>query len=309
MTTVQIHPQSLCEAQSVGSGSVIEAFARVARGVVIGEGCSIASGAVIGAGAQLADRVVIGAGSWIAPAAVIEADVSLGPNVTLAGGRATPASEQAAAIVVRAGATIEAGSTLVGGITVGRGSIVEAGSMVARSVPPYAVVAGNPAEIRRNLDTEGSLLSVPISKAEPGDLMVGVRSAKLSRFAEFSDLRGSLTAGDIPSEHVPFEVRRWFVVYDVPTRELRGEHAHRRCHQFLICVAGTVAVALDDGEHRTEVVLDSPALGVHVPPMVWSSQLWYESSSVLLVLTSDPYDPDDYIREYERFLVEAGAQG
>ena len=128
---------------------------------------------------------------------------------------------------------------------------------------------------------------------------------QVQRFAEFSDLRGRLTAGEIPKDGLPFMPRRWFLVYDVPSQEIRGEHAHRVCHQFLICIAGKVTVAVDDGQRRAEVVLDNPTLGIYIPPMVWGSQFRYETKTTLLALASDLYDPDDYIRDYDEFLVAA----
>jgi len=96
------------------------------------------------------------------------------------------------------------------------------------------------------------------------------------------------------------------MVYGVPGREVRGEHAHHVCHQFLICVAGRVTVAVDDGQRRGEVVLDRPTMGVYVPPLVWASEYRYEDDAVLLVLASHAYDPDDYIREYDEFLAAVG---
>ena len=77
---------------------------------------------------------------------------------------------------------------------------------------------------------------------------------------------------------------------------------HRECHQFLICVSGQVNVAVDDGKQRGEVTLDSPTVGLYVPPRVWASQYRYDRQAVLLVFASHPYDPGDYIREYETFL-------
>jgi UDP-2-acetamido-3-amino-2,3-dideoxy-glucuronate N-acetyltransferase len=135
---------------------------------------------------------------------------------------------------------------------------------------------------------------------------MNVNGVYVHRFAEFTDFRGSLTAGEMPAPHLPFTPRRWFLVYAVPSRELRGEHAHRECHQFLICVAGSVAVSVDDGEHRGEVVLDNPSIGIYVPPMVWGSQFRYEPDTVLLVLASHPYDAGDYIRDYEDYIRELG---
>jgi UDP-2-acetamido-3-amino-2,3-dideoxy-glucuronate N-acetyltransferase len=93
-------------------------------------------------------------------------------------------------------------------------------------------------------------------------------------------------------------------VYDVPTKELRGEHAHRRCEQLLVCVSGSVNVLCDDGEHRQEFVLDSPEIGLHIGPMVWGTQYRYTKDAVLMVQASLPYDPDDYIRSYDDFLAE-----
>ena len=118
-----------------------------------------------------------------------------------------------------------------------------------------------------------------------------------------------LTAGEFPAEAIPFTPKRWFLVYDVPSREIRGEHAHRVCHQFLLCVSGRVTVSVDDGRNRGEVLLDDPTLGIYIPPLVWGSQYRYDADAALLVLASHPYDPDDYIREYDQFLLETGHDG
>ncbi len=101
--------------------------------------------------------------------------------------------------------------------------------------------------------------------------------------------------------------KRYFIVHDVPSKEVRGEHAHRTLHQLLVCITGSVAVLVDDGVQRQELVLDSPELALHVPPMVWSVQYKYTSDAALLVLASDVYDPGDYIRDYEEFLRERRA--
>jgi dTDP-4-dehydrorhamnose 3,5-epimerase-like enzyme len=149
-------------------------------------------------------------------------------------------------------------------------------------------------------------MALALSSRENGSrhVTLGVPGVHVQRFSEFTDLRGSLTSGELCSEDVPFVAKRWFMVYDVPSREVRGEHAHRMCHQFLVCVSGSVKVAVDDGRHRGEVLLNNPTLGIYVPPMVWGSQFSYEPDSVLLVFASHPYDPDDYIREYDAFLME-----
>lgn len=115
------------------------------------------------------------------------------------------------------------------------------------------------------------------------------------------DPRGSLSVGEF-GKSIPFEAKRYFVVFDVPTGEVRGEHAHRECHQFLICVKGSCSVITDDGSNRQEFVLDKPNVGAYLPPMTWGVQYNYSSDAVLLVFASHYYDDADYIRNYDEFL-------
>jgi dTDP-4-dehydrorhamnose 3,5-epimerase-like enzyme len=89
---------------------------------------------------------------------------------------------------------------------------------------------------------------------------------------------------------------------DVPNRRVRGAHAHRKCRQFLLCPRGSVAVVLDDGKHRQEVILAEPNLGLDLMPGVWAVQYKYTSDALLFVAASDPYDSDDYIRDYAGFI-------
>ena len=126
--------------------------------------------------------------------------------------------------------------------------------------------------------------------------------ATIYRLPGAKDLRGSLSFGEIDRQ-VPFEVKRYFLVFDVASEHIRGEHAHRALHQFLVCVAGRCHVVTDDGTSRHEAVLDSPAKGIHIPPMVWATQYKFTRDAVLLVLASEYYDPQDYIRDYSDFLA------
>lgn len=137
--------------------------------------------------------------------------------------------------------------------------------------------------------------------AAPSDL--GVRGARLVRQHAVFEGRGNLTVGEI-GKGLPFVPRRFFVISAVPGEDIRGEHAHRELHQFLLCLAGSVVVDVDDGETRRTVTLDCPQVGIHLAPMVWASQHQYTADAVLLVLASSEYDPADYIREYPRFLAE-----
>lgn len=116
-----------------------------------------------------------------------------------------------------------------------------------------------------------------------------------------NDARGNLTVGEF-ERHIPFSPKRYFMVYQVPLIDSRGEHAHRKCHQFLICARGRITVVGDDGAHRGEHVLDRPNLGFYMPPMTWGAQYNYSPDAVLLVFASHYYDAADYIRDYDEFL-------
>jgi dTDP-4-dehydrorhamnose 3,5-epimerase-like enzyme len=128
-----------------------------------------------------------------------------------------------------------------------------------------------------------------------------VRGVTVHSLPVIADLRGDLSVGDFERE-IPFVPRRYFIVFNVPNREVRGEHAHRQCHEFLVCVRGSCAVIADDGTQRTEVVLDAPNLGVLLPAMTWRTQYKHSPDALLLAFASEYYDPMDYIRDYDEFL-------
>lgn len=106
------------------------------------------------------------------------------------------------------------------------------------------------------------------------------------------------------NKQIPFPVQRFFFVSRVPEGEPRGIHAHKQCHQFLVCVAGSVKAMVDDGEKRAVVRLDRPTLALHMPPMTWGAQYDYSEDAVLLVLASHVYDANDYIHDYDEFRSE-----
>jgi UDP-2-acetamido-3-amino-2,3-dideoxy-glucuronate N-acetyltransferase len=308
MHEVFIHERALCESEHVGPGTRIWAFAHVLPGARIGADCNICDGVFIEDHVTVGDRVTVKCGVQLWNGVELADDVFVGPNATFTNDpfpRSRKWHEDHPRTVVHAGASVGANATILPGLEIGQGAMVGAGAVVTRSVPAHAIVTGNPARIKGYSQT--SRTDAPAAEpatAEPGGAQLGVGGAHLQRFAEFSDLRGRLTAGEMPGEGIPFVPRRWFLVYDVPSREVRGEHAHRVCHQFLVCVSGRVSVAVDDGEHRGEVLLDEPTLGVYIPPLVWGSQFRYDADAVLLVFASHPYDPEDYIREYDQFLLE-----
>ena len=141
-------------------------------------------------------------------------------------------------------------------------------------------------------------------------MIESVRGASLVQLTLIAGENGSLVVGERPSQ-LPFTVERIFTLFDIPEGEVRGTHAHRHCEQFLICQRGSVTAVVDDGEHRAEVVLDRPDVGLYMPALTWGTQYRYSRDAVLLVLASDPYDADDYIHDYEEFkgLSKAGLAG
>jgi UDP-2-acetamido-3-amino-2,3-dideoxy-glucuronate N-acetyltransferase len=125
--------------------------------------------------------------------------------------------------------------------------------------------------------------------------------ARLVRLHAVEEARGLLTVAEADRQ-LPFVPRRCFVISSVPDENIRGEHAHIALHQFLVCLAGSVVAEVDDGRDRRAVVLDTPRVGLHMPPRVWGAQHHYTRDAVLMVLASAAYDPDDYVRDYARFL-------
>lgn len=305
---VFVHPQGLLESPTVGAGTRIWAFAHVLPKAVIGRDCNICDGVFVENEVVVGDRVTVKCGVQLWDGLRIEDDVFIGPNVTFTNDR-YPRSrqylEKYPETVVKRGASIGANSTILPGITIGPAAMIGAGSVVTRNVPANAVVVGNPGRIVR-YTSEGPnapTTAPPQPTAAGKEETYAVRGVRLLRNRTIKDLRGNLIARQM-GDGLPFQPQRCFLVYDVPTKELRGEHAHRRCEQLLICVSGSVNVLCDDGEHRQEFVLDSPEIGLCMGPMVWGTQYRYTKDAVLMVLASLPYDAGDYIRTYDAFLAE-----
>jgi dTDP-4-dehydrorhamnose 3,5-epimerase-like enzyme len=130
--------------------------------------------------------------------------------------------------------------------------------------------------------------------------LTATHRAQIKDLSEIVDARGSLIVGEV-GKQLPFSAERFFMVSQVPPGEPRGIHAHKQCHQFLVCVSGSVKAMVDDGTSREVVELSSPTQGLHMPPMIWGCQYDYSPDAVLLVLASHAYDPEDYIHEYDEF--------
>ena len=118
----------------------------------------------------------------------------------------------------------------------------------------------------------------------------------------FVDERGAMNVLEIARD-LPFGCQRIFYTYTVPEGSVRGEHAHKRCEQFLISIRGKVSVSVDNGTVRDEFMLDAPSKGLWLPAGCWGEQFGHSPDSILLVLASLPYDSADYIRKYDEFIA------
>ena len=305
------HPQAIVETKRIGKGTRVWAFAHVLPNAVVGEDCNICDHVFIENDVRVGNRVTIKCGVQLWDGVTLEDDVFVGPNATFTNDpfpRSRKHPVEFPRTVVRRGASIGANATILPGLTIGQNAMVGAGAVITRDVPPNAIVVGNPARIVGYVDTPRDTVVTPRVAAEEQKLReLRVNGARLQRMPLVTDMRGALSFAEI-EQHIPFAPQRYFLIFDVPSREVRGEHAHKTLHEFLVCVKGSVSVALDDGKRRDEILLDSPTIGLHIPPMVWGVQYKYSADAILLVLASDVYAADDYIRDYDEFLRLAKGQ-
>lgn len=294
------HPQAIVETEQVGEGTEIWAFAHVLTGAKIGRDCRICDHTFIENDVEIGDRVTIKCGVQLWDGVTIEDDVFVGPNATFTNDpfpRSKQRPAEFARTVVKAGSSIGANATILPGIVIGAGAMIGAGSVVTHNVPAKTKLIGNPAHIVGYVGEEDA----PPPSEQARAASAGGATSALVELPLVEDLRGLLSFGEV-GRQVPFEVKRYFLVFGVSTERIRGEHSHKKLHQFLVCVHGSLSVAIDDGKNRKEYFLDSPAKGLHLPPMVWGVFYAFSPDAVLLVLASDVYDPDDYIRDYAAFL-------
>ena len=299
-----IHEKALCESNAVGSRTRIWAFAHVLPGAVIGADCNICDGVFIESDVVVGDRSTVKCGVQLWNGVRLGNDVFVGPNATFTNDHFPRSGDHSKPLLITTvadGASIGANATILPGVTIGSGAMIGAGTVVTRSVPPNAIVVGNPGRIVGYTTDAGMAPSAKPEQAASGVQETGVPGVRTYDMPTYADIRGSLSVGDF-MHSLPFQPKRYFLVYDVPTQETRGEHAHRRCHQFLVCVHGSVKVLADNGKHRADVVLNSKSVGIHLPPMIWGTQYKYSKDAVLLVFASEEYDSDEYIRDYDEFL-------
>lgn len=123
--------------------------------------------------------------------------------------------------------------------------------------------------------------------------------ATIIDFQQYVDSNGALCAFE-SVQHVPFDIRRVFTV-SAKAGDIRGDHAHRKCTQLLVCVSGKIRVICDDGSVVTQHLLDNMGMGLLIPPGNWAKEEYVVDDAVLMVLCDRAYEADDYIRDYNDF--------
>jgi UDP-2-acetamido-3-amino-2,3-dideoxy-glucuronate N-acetyltransferase len=307
----RLHSHAIIEpGASIGDETNVWAFAHILPGAKIGNQCNICDNVFIENDVLVGDRVTVKCGVQLWDGITLGDNVFVGPNATFANDkfpRNKQYPEESSRTIIRNGASIGAGAVILHGIVIAENAMVGAGAVVTRNVPPHAIVVGNPARVigytnSTDMAPEAVAASLPTASAFTKDgALCRVAGVRLYKFPLIKDIRGSLSVGEFQKQ-IPFDTERYFLVFDVPSKELRGEHAHHACHQFLICVHGSCSVVADDGKLRQEFVLDSPDLGIYLPPKTWGVQYKYSADAVLLVFASHSYDANDYIRDYSEFL-------
>lgn len=303
MTEYFAHPNAIVESKNIGSATRIWAFVHILPGAVIGRDCNICDQVFIENDVRLGDRVTIKSGVQLWDGIRIEDDVFVGPNVAFTNDpfpRSKQYPEKYSQTLVQKGASIGANATILPGLTIGQNAMVGAGAVVTNNVPPNSIVVGNPARIV-NYVSGGFPARERATQPDAQVEGLPIAAAKLIRLPRIVDLRGSLTFAEFPGL-LPFQPGRFFLIYDVPGKDVRGEHAHKELHQFLVCIKGNCSVVLDDGRDRCEVLLDEPVLGLYIPPMIWATEYKFSADAALLVFASDIYKAEDYIRDYGEYL-------
>lgn len=304
-----IHPTADVATRFIGDGTRVWQFTVVSEDVTIGRNCNICSHCFIESGVQIGDGVTVKNGVSLWTGVTLEDDVFVGPGVAFSNDK-MPRSRRRPEIYqktfVRKGASIGAGAVILPGVTIGQGSMVGAGAVVTRDVPPYAIVKGNPGRISSFVGTARSSDIVAQSRAsgESKILPTAVRGVTKIVFDNHVQDRGRLCVGS-GSEQLPFDVKRFFVVSNVPAATIRGNHAHRTCHQLLVCTSGSCLVTVDNGVHRETISLTSPSFGLHLEPVVWGFQHEYSAGATLLVFASEEYNREEYIGSYDEFRALA----
>jgi len=137
---------------------------------------------------------------------------------------------------------------------------------------------------------------------------MNVDACRIIQLPKITDPRGNLTFVE-GSNHVPFDIKRVYYLYDVPGGESRGGHAHKDLEQFVIAMSGSFDVVVDDGKRKRTFTLNRSYYGLYMPRLIWRELVNFSSGAVCTVLASQPYVESDYLRDYDAFLAWPRAGG
>jgi acetyltransferase-like isoleucine patch superfamily enzyme/dTDP-4-dehydrorhamnose 3,5-epimerase-like enzyme len=308
-SSIFVHPLGICESTHIGRGTRIWAFAHILPNARIGCDCNICDGVFIENEAAIGDRVTVKSGVQLWDGVTLEDDVFVGPNATFTNDMYPRSKEHQThplKTLVKRGASIGANATILPGVVIGERAMIGAGTIVIRDVPARAIVVGNPGRIVGYADTvsHDTRLVKPTENLAPGlveNSSLRIPGCQLWRFPTFGDMRGDITVAQF-DRHLPFDIKRIFFIHNVPSGDVRGEHAHRTCAQLLLALSGGVSVVVDDGVRREEIRLDNPSVGLFISPKHWSTQYLFAPGTVLAVFCSENYDSQEYIRDHDEFL-------
>lgn len=131
--------------------------------------------------------------------------------------------------------------------------------------------------------------------------MTTIDDAKIIELPKFTDLRGNLSFIE-QLNHIPFEIKRTYWIYDVPGGESRGGHAYRTNQEFIVSLSGAFDVIIDDGNQRKVFSMNRSYYGLYVPPGLWRSMENFSTNSLALEFGSTNYDRSDYVDDYDLYL-------
>ncbi len=128
----------------------------------------------------------------------------------------------------------------------------------------------------------------------------GISEIKLINIPVIEDSRGNL--GVIQNDILPFDFKRVYYLFDVPSNAYRGGHSHIEQHEILIALSGSFEVTVNNGFDKQIFLLNKPNIGLHIPTGIWRELQNFSSGSVCLVLSSDVFKEEDYIRDFDEFI-------
>ncbi|OKZ16756.1 MAG: hypothetical protein BHV81_12600 [Butyricimonas synergistica] len=131
---------------------------------------------------------------------------------------------------------------------------------------------------------------------------MALEEAKIINLPKFLDARGNLSFVE-QQKHIPFDIKRTYWIYDVPGGESRGGHAYKENQEFIVALSGSFDVVLDNGIEKKIFHLNRSYYGLYVPKGMWREMSNFSTNSLALVLSSIPYSGNDYIRDYDEFLI------